>query len=264
MVFKRPGRKTYTFQARTATGWKQLGTRTANRTLAGKIEGMWDDLAKKHRAWDILGQVLAGAVDIGQLHDLWVETRYDVEEVRRRLNDVDLEPILAEFLAVHGRGVKPDSLEHVRVHLRALLPEAKRFPRSAATTLRLTAALYDYAGKRNTLRKVHSSWSVFFEYATSVKGLFESNPMAAVGKPRVEQTPIRFYELDTVERIINWQPTAERRAMLALLYGTGIEVSVALELTRGDVWDATKEIRAAGTKAHKRDRVSRVADWPGR
>ena len=64
-----------------------------------------------------------------------------------------------------------------------------------------------------------------------------------------------------VERIIGHQPTAERRALFALMYGTGIEVSVALALTRSDVWEATKEIRAAGTKAHSRDRICRVADW---
>jgi integrase len=45
-----------------------------------------------------------------------------------------------------------------------------------------------------------------------------------------------------------------------LLYGKAIEVCTALKLTRADVWEATKEIRAAGTKAHSRDRVCRVAD----
>jgi hypothetical protein len=39
--------------------------------------------------------------------------------------------------------------------------------------------------------------------------------------------------------------------VFALQYGTAIEVSVALALTRADVWEASKEIRAAGTKAHK-------------
>jgi integrase len=64
-----------------------------------------------------------------------------------------------------------------------------------------------------------------------------------------------------VERIIAYQPTLERRALFALIYGTGIEVSVALALTRSDIWEGAKEIRAAGTKAHSRDRVCRVADW---
>jgi site-specific recombinase XerD len=51
-----------------------------------------------------------------------------------------------------------------------------------------------------------------------------------------------------------------RRALFALLHGTGAEVSVALRLTRADVDPAVKEIRAAGTKTHTRDRMARVAD----
>jgi integrase len=108
---------------------------------------------------------------------------------------------------------------------------------------------------------VHSSWSQFFAYCTDVKGLYPANPMARVTRPAVQGSPIRFSELDVVERIVAYQPAAERRALFALLYGTGIEVSVALALTRADVWEASKEIRAAGTKAHSRDRVCRVADW---
>jgi integrase len=85
--------------------------------------------------------------------------------------------------------------------------------------------------------------------------------MAKVTRPAVQAGPIRFYELDVVERIVAYQPTPERRALFSLLYGSAIEVSTALALTRADVWEGTREIRAAGTKAHSRDRVCRVADW---
>jgi integrase len=94
-----------------------------------------------------------------------------------------------------------------------------------------------------------------------VKGLYPANPMEKVTRPAVQSSPIRFYELDTVERIVAYQPTPERRALFALLYGSAIEVSTALALTRTDVWEATKEVRAAGTKAHARGRICRVADW---
>jgi len=76
MVYKRLDKKSgrvrpgWTFQARTQTGWKQMGTRTDNKTLAGKIEGMWETLAKEHRAWDILGWVMSGELQIGSLYDL--------------------------------------------------------------------------------------------------------------------------------------------------------------------------------------------------
>ena len=93
MVYRRRDNKTgkvrpgYTFMARTQTGWKQMGSRTDNKTLAGKIEGMWETLAKEHRAWDILGRVMSGELPIGALYDLWSSTRWDVHEIRRRLND---------------------------------------------------------------------------------------------------------------------------------------------------------------------------------
>ncbi len=85
--------------------------------------------------------------------------------------------------------------------------------------------------------------------------------MLAVEKPKPRKPAIMFYELETVKRIVEAQPDPARRALFALLYGTGCEVSVALKLTRTDLVPAAKEIRAAGTKTHTRDRMARVADW---
>lgn len=269
MPYRRAGRPTWSFQARTRTGWRQLSTRTPDRKLAEKIEAMWEVLAQDHRAWDVLEPVLQGLLAIGALYDAWRDAGRNVEALRRLLNDVDLEPLVAPFLAVHKAKVKPDSLEHIRFHLRTLLPEGAVFPRSAATVATLTAKLYAYGvtaeqeegASPGTLRKVHSDWSVFFAYCTDVRGLFERNPMEKVARPPATKPVIRFYELDTVERIVTWQPTEERRALFALLYGTAMEISAALLLTRADLDAPRKEIRAAGTKTSTRDRTSRIADW---
>jgi integrase len=85
--------------------------------------------------------------------------------------------------------------------------------------------------------------------------------MDRVSRPAEEASPIRFYELDVVEQIVGWQPTEARRAFFALAYGSGIEVSVAIALARADFNPGTREVRAAGTKAHTRDRVVRIANW---
>ena len=82
-----------------------------------------------------------------------------------------------------------------------------------------------------------------------------------VARPAEEASPIRYYELDAVERIVGAQPTLQRRALLAFQYGAAVEVSVTLGLTRGDFDPARREVRAAGTKAITRDRLVRVADW---
>lgn len=249
------------FQGRTRHGWVQVCALTPEKRLSDKIEAMWATLADDHRAWDVLDLVLSGQLRVSALFDLWRDAGRKVAELRRRLNDVDLEPLVADFLKVHASKVKPDTLKHIEYHVRALLPEATSHPRSLATTEGLTKALYDYKGKPGTLRKVHSDWSVFFAYCTDVRALFERNPMERVARPPARKPLVMFYELDTVERIIGWQPTTERRALYSLLYGTGIEISVALLLTRADVVKASKEVRAAGTKTHTRDRMARIADW---
>lgn len=261
MVFRRPGRPTYSFQAKTREGWTQLSCRTPDKRLADKMETMWHVLADEHRAWDVLDVVLTGAMKIGALFDLWVECKRFLPELRRRLNDVDLEPMVADFLAVHAKRVKADTLDHIEHHVRALIPEGRPAPRSRFNNETLTKALYGYKGAPGTIRKVHSDWSVFFAYCTDVRGVYEWTPMAKVARPDAATTVVAFYELDTVERIVGWQPTEERRVLFALLYGTGMEISVALKLTAGDVWRSTQEIRAAGTKTHTRDRMVRVASW---
>lgn len=269
MPYRRAGRPTWSFQARTRAGWRQLSTRTPDRKLAEKIEAAWEALAQDHRAWDCLEPVLQGQMTVGALYDLWRDAGRNVEALRRLLNDVDLEPLVAAFLAIHQAKVRPDSLRHIEVHVRTLIPEGVVFPRSAATVDALTTKLYAYGATKDdptpaapgTIRKVHSDWSVFFAYCTDVRNLFERNPMEKVERPPARKPLVRFYELDVVERIVAWQPTAERRALFAMMYGTGIEISVALTLTRADVIEGRKEVRGAGTKTHTRDRMARVADW---
>lgn len=273
MAYRRPGRPTFYAQLRTRNGWKQWSLRTPDKRLADRIEGMWETLAADHRAWEVLDLVLQGQLQIGALFDLWRDANRNVVELERRLADVNLEPLIADFLKVHRSKVRADSLRHIEVHLRALLPEGAAFPRSRATTDYLTKALYAYVVREatdeapatlaspGTIRKVHSDWSVFFTYCTDVKSLFERSPMDKVARPPVTKPLVRFYELDQVERLIGAQPTPERRALFALLYGSGIEISVALLLTRADLMVSRKEVRAAGTKTHTRDRMARVSDW---
>jgi integrase len=261
MVYRRGQRPSYYFDAMTPRGWKQLCAHTPDKALSRKIESMWDELARRHRAWDLLGAVLDKRMDAAQLYDLWVETRQDVEEIRRRLRDVDVAGLVAEWYEFHSRNVKPDSAAHALAHVKVFFPPNACRMAADVTTEWLTLELSRYPGKRNTRRKVHSSLSSFLGYLTDVRRIFAVNPMTRVPCPAVERSRIRYYELDTVERIVEAQPTSERRALFALLYGTGIEVSVALSLTRADVWPDQKAIRAAGTKAHGRDRVARVANW---
>jgi integrase len=275
MPFKRSGRTTWTFQARTETGYKQLGTRTANKSLATQMETMWERLANDYRAWDVLGLVLQGQLEIGRLHDYWVRSRYNVLQVRQLLLDIDLASLVPDWYAVQSKTGRVDSARHALRHVLELFgggtyAEVDGDPcivvrgellASLVTTELLTKRLYAQQHKQNTLRKIHSSWSVFFAYCADVKGLFPSNPMDAVKRPAQERPPIQFFEMEAVELIVGSQPDLMRRALFALLYSTGLEISTSLSTRTTDVQLEAKRIRGPGTKAHSRDRVARVADW---
>lgn len=268
MPYKKKDRPSWYTDLRTEDGWKTgvalpalvNSPKGAGRNLALKIEAMWHTLAVDYRAWDVLGLVLSGARSIGWLYDLYVRVGGDVPELRRRLNDTDLSTFRDGFLVVYDKQVKsPESRARMRRHLDALFAEP--LLASAATVDTLTTRLYEYPAEANTLRTVHASWSVFFEHALVVKHAIAVNPMLAVARPPRVKRPPEFYELDTIEHIVDWQPTEKRRALMALAYGTGLEISVMLGLAKSDINADTKEIRAPGTKAHTRDRVVRVDDW---
>jgi hypothetical protein len=190
MVFRRTGARTYAFQARLPNGrYKQLPTgapfTAGGKGLAQRMAAMWESLATEHRAWDLLEPVLTAgrrerAARLGRLYDLWVSTRYNVLEMRRLLSDVDLEPLVALWHDAHRRSVGTIHASQLIARLRWLLPAGDACALSKVTTAWLTERLAAYPGKRNTLRRVHSAWSGFFEYATRVHGHFPVNPMIAV------------------------------------------------------------------------------------
>jgi integrase len=258
-VYKRKGRHSWDFKGRTADGWVLVSTGTSARPVAKLIEAMWERLAE-YRAWDVLGRV-PKALGVGELYDLWLASKYDLTTLRERLNDTDVEPLVEEFLKVYrSNGVKSDSSDHVEAHVRWLLPVGEARLCSTVTPGWITLRLADYKGRPNTRRKVHSSWSVFFDYCTA-KGLFSVSPMAKVTRPKLQKPPIKFYELGEVESILDHAQSPEIRALWSLMYGTGIEISPALTLRRQDFDELTHEVRAEGTKAHTRDRMAVVDDW---
>ncbi len=273
MIFKRTGGKTYASRHASQTAdHKRLPTgapfTAAGKALAQRIAAMSESVAVEHRAWDLLEKVLTAshgeqAARLGRLYDLWVSTRYDVGEMRRLLSDVNLEPLRRALARLPLHGVSTGYTEHIIVHVRSLLPEAEPCPLSRVTTAWLTERLASYPGKRNTLRQVHSAWSLLFEHVTRVHGLF----------PRIRWTQVDAArrgraagESSTSSPRCNAssaaQPTAKRRTCVV----------------RRPVWDRRRKhcppahpgrclrisrgrSRPAGTKTRPRDQVAVVADW---
>ena len=263
MPFRRRGRKTWYFQARTRDGaFKQRSTGTENVRLAREFEKMWEALSKEERAWDILAPVLEGTLSIGALYDVFVEAKRNLPAIRRHLNDFNHNDRAQEYLAYYASlGRRADTLAQVRSALEWLFPPYGKTSASAVSTAWLSERLSQYPASNSTRRKVRSGWNGYFDWLVNVRELIEVNPLTRVQAPALPKLPIAFFELDQVERIVESQLTEERRALFALMYGTGIEVSTALTLTRDNILPNAKEIRAPGTKAHSRDRMVRVSDW---
>lgn len=251
------------FTARTRLGtFRQLSTGVSDRRVANEIEEMWRRLSKDERAWDVLEPVLDGQLPIGSLYDAYIESKRSLPAIRRRLNDFNHNERAQEYLTYYASlARRADTVAHVRSALEWLFPPGERTPASSVSAAWLSERLSQYPASNSTRRKVRSEWNGYFEWLTNVRELIEGNPMARVKAPARPNLPIAFYELDQVERIVGAQPTEERRALFALMYGTGIEVSTALALTREHVLPNTKQVRAPGTKAHTRDRTVRVSDW---
>lgn len=288
-MFRRTGRKNLYEQLRTETGWTPLCLNTPSRPLGGRIVTMWETLATSYRAWDLLNPVLDRKRKIGALYDVWVEEKGNVEAIRKRLakppaaNDGALPgaqttdgrtasdflaPHAADFLTAYAAGGRvAGSVQNVTIQLRWLIPVDSPLKVPAATPAYLTQRLAAYPGGQNTRRKVHTSWSVFFAYCTTIAQLYPKSPMDVVERPRRYKPLPRFYEPDEVGQIIAAIASASMRALIALMYGTGIEISIAIGFRKRDFQEIEHgtqtygEVRAPGTKEHTRDRVCIIAAW---
>jgi site-specific recombinase XerD len=223
---------------------------------------MWAELAEAW-AWDVLDG-MPKRVPLSDLYEAWEASRHHLATLRQRLapppEDPDVSALVETWATVYASNHKPDTSAHAKKHVRWLMPEGTRKRASTISSAWLEERLAAYPGKQNTRRKVHSSWSEFFGWCEK-RGIFPRTPMRDVDRPVLALAPIRFYELEDVQRIVQAQPTQDRRAFLALMYGTGADLSPALLLRRQDVDESTRYVRLAGTKTAHRDRVARIADW---
>lgn len=260
-VLTRRDRPTLYLQARTRNGWKQISTGTKDKRLAKEMDRMWEILASA-REWDLLSQVENHTLEIGKLYDAWREAKGNTSLLRQKLNDTDIAALVPAYLAWYAaQGRALDTVSHAATVLRWLFSVDESVTASQVDAKWLTKRLTDYRASPATRRKVHSLWSGFLEYSVT-QGAITSNPMLAVKRPAPPKSQPRFYERDLVARIIDKQPSAERRAFFALMYGTAMDVSTALEIRRSDFVDVERRlVRACGTKTGARDRMVVVDEW---
>jgi integrase len=257
MVFRRRGLTTWTVSIPTPGGKVRKSTGTTDKATADAIESAVKYCIRK-RETPLLNALLDNKITVGQLYDAYMAEK--LPALRAQLDDVDLEPFVAEWKKRIAADVKPDTLEHYVFHVRSLLTEGKPFPRSRFTVDALDKWPSEYPATPSTRRKAHSAMSNFAQFLGKKKHLLEHNPMRPVDAPAQGAPRERHIDVADMKRLANYQPEPFC-ALSALLGGTGIEVTVALALKKRDVDVARREIRAAGTKTHSRDRIVRVADW---
>lgn len=238
--------------------WIKRTTGTVDKGLAKAMARMIDDLGPRgKRAWDLLDAVAIGSLKVSELYDAFSCGQLD--QLRERIHDVDLEAQVAEWLKAIESNVAPETLEHYKLYVRSLIQDGKPFPRSGLTHERLVQWLASRKVGRSTKRKYHAALSGFCEYLKDI-GVLARNPMRDVKAPAPAPARMRHLDQPDVQRLIEAQPHPYG-VLSALLHSTGMEVSVALGLKRRDVDTSRREIRARGTKTAARDRIAKVAEW---
>jgi len=116
------------------------------------------------------------------------------------------------------------------------------------------ASLYEKKKKKSSIHRKVASLRTFFRYLCR-EGVMEMNPAKLVASPRVERTlpnhltieqMIRFIETPDVETLLGKRD----RAMLELLYASGLRVSemVGLNITDIDFTNQTVRVKGKGRK----------------
>lgn len=249
------------------------GTGTTDKRTAERMESMVTELAAR-REWELLEAVQRGdgrdrsaagtrpdaSVTLGELFDAWRAGPSHLEALKARLNDVDVQPLIGPWLdSVRAKLGDSPTLGHYEMHVGTLIPEGKRFARSELTYPRIAAWLAGLKVTDPTKRTYRAALSSFCVYLVR-SGVLTANPVRDVTAPKAGAPRRRYLDQSQVIRLVEGQEEPFR-TLSAIVHGTGMEISVALGLKRGDVDTLRKTAHAAGTKTRSRDRIAYIAEW---
>ena len=255
----RRGRRWYVGVPRRAGGWEKRATGTEDKSVAKAMARMIDDLGPSgRRDWELLEAVLSDRLTVGSLFD--AHTRNDLDGLRTRLNDVDLNDFVPAWLDVLRASLAKDTVEHYELYVRSLIQAETRFARSELTFERISRWLSTREVGPGTKRKYHAALSGFCEYLRS-RGILTRNPVRDVKAPTPSRPRMQYLASIQEIRALAEAQTEPFRTLSLLLHATGIEVSVALGLKSRDLDVLRREIRARDTKTKSRDRMAKIAEW---
>ena len=237
--------------------WKRVTTGTGDKRTATVIGAMVDALVAR-RDWSILDAVCAGRLTLGRVWDAY---RLDAEltEFRQQLDDVDLEPLVAEWETfLKARGTASAS-RYVR-QVRELIPAGARFPRSRFTRKTISEHLSARAISGSTKNRERAAFSVFAKFLVE-REILEHNPVRDVQAAKANRPRMRYLERAQAQALIAALPQPFR-ALEALMAATGAEWQACRRLARRDIDLAARTVHLHGGKTAWRDRVVKiVAEW---
>lgn len=128
---------------------------------------------------------------------------------------------LREFLAFEGKRGYTDPAETTSTEIVAFLHELKQSGKSTSTINRKLASV-----------------RAFFKYMVDI-GLIRDNPTAGIKSSRIERKELEYLSLQEIDKLLDAPDDSIRglrdRALLEVLYATGIRVSELIEADLEDV-----------------------------
>ena len=241
--------------------WTKKSTGITDPRTAKDCQAMLDQLGPdKARAWDILAHVTESRLSLAALFDLFRACGRDLAVMRAKLDDTDIEPLVATWDAENrkaARDIEEDTADHYLAAVRLLVPADAPFFRSTFTDTRCDEWIAEMDVAAGTIRKRAAGLNDFAKWLQRRK-VIKANPMRDVALPSPGRPRDRWL---TTEQVIALAETKAEpyRSLDLVLAATAADLTTALELTRGDVDLATMTVRLRGTKATKRDRSVAVA-----
>jgi integrase len=254
MVFRMPGKRVLYGRLPQREGGDGLVIclRTRDPETAEAMQALLGRLRHKRR-WDILDAIRDRRTTIAKVYE--ADQAGDVDAVLVPLSDVDLSYHVAPWLAQLRTRVTEQTADQYEAHVTRFGPHW-RSQFTPETVGRYIAGLpISNLGRQNHWKAISS----FAGYLVRI-GVLTASPLDKVLWPRSPEPDVVWLDQPDMQRVCD---AAEEpfRSLFYLIYGTGIENTVAYKLTRRAVNLQAREIFAPGTKTYNRKRVVRVSEW---
>jgi integrase len=244
--------------------------RVANN-IVGMLSGFADDSV---HGWPWLARIVAGDVPLIDVYN----SRYTLNELREKLlaaktsaSDPDLRDWLTRWTTdvqpnrvVRKKIAGPKQQKDTRRFLRVLIPEDEPLLCSQLTEEYVMEMLVNLELQPNTQRNYAFGWRSFYNWALRKKAPVPTDTFLAIDEWLPGPAEPRDKVWSHQERLLALEhlPPGPARAAIALMIGSGMELSALMRVRGQDVkWDGSRTVYADGRKTPYRSRWVTVDEW---